>query len=107
MSHQVYKISCIRDGLGNVVLGTDEKIGILESQNNGESFASALREHDGEIASSLFIRNLLYDQGSTGSYSQSETHLTMLYNNLNSILNMLDLFMNKWDCKKGGVFFDF
>jgi hypothetical protein len=93
--NRVLKIlSKIGDGLSNLTIGKDEEVGLLESKHTGNSFKSTIDDCNQEIALSLFIGNLLYGQGRTGSYSQSETHITMLYNNLNGLINEFDKFIN-------------
>lgn len=87
-------LSKIGNGLSNLTIGQDEEVGLLESSHDGESFKSTINDCNQEIALSLFIGNLLYGQGETGSYSQSETHITMLYNNLNSLIYDFDDFIN-------------
>lgn len=66
----------IRQGRTNMTIGETDAVEVLESQNKGEAFFSALERMDDIIFRALYLGNLILGQNSkAGSYSQAETQL--------------------------------
>lgn len=66
----------LRDGTTGLTVGLEEEVGILESNQKGESFFNTLNYKNKEIMNRYYLGNLLLgDGGQTGSYAQSQTQL--------------------------------
>ena len=61
----------IANGTTGMTIGSDDELGVIESNSNGETYFSILQYKDNQIFRNFFIGNLLLgDTSQTGSYAQ-------------------------------------
>ena len=77
----------ISAGATNIVVGTNDELGILESSHRGEAYFTTLNYNDNQIFRRMFLGSLLLGSGDqTGSYAQSYTQENVLFQILDGIL---------------------
>lgn len=74
-------------GATNIVVGTNDDLGILESNHRGEAYFTTLNYNDNQIFRRMFLGSLLLGSGDqTGSYAQSYTQENILFQIMDGIL---------------------
>ena len=74
-------------GATNIVVGTNDDLGILESNHRGEAYFTTLNYNDNQIFRRMFLGSLLLGSGDqTGSYAQSYTQENVLFQIMDGIL---------------------
>ena len=74
-------------GATNIVVGTNDDLGILESSHRGEAYFTTLNYNDNQIFRRMFLGSLLLGSGDqTGSYAQSYTQENVLFQILDGVL---------------------
>ena len=77
----------ISAGATNIVVGTNDELGILESSHRGEAYFTTLNYNDNQIFRRMFLGSLLLGSGDqTGSYAQSYTQENVLFQILDGVL---------------------
>ncbi|WP_296887186.1 hypothetical protein [uncultured Methanobrevibacter sp.] len=77
----------ISAGATNIVVGTNDELGILESSHRGEAYFTTLNYNDNQIFRRMFLGSLLLGSGDqTGSYAQSYTQENVLFQIMDGIL---------------------
>lgn len=77
----------ISAGATNIVVGTNDDLGILESSHRGEAYFTTLNYNDNQIFRRMFLGSLLLGSGDqTGSYAQSYTQENVLFQIMDGIL---------------------
>lgn len=74
-------------GATNIVVGSGDELGILESSHRGEAYFTTLNYNDNQIFRRMFLGSLLLGSADqTGSYAQSYTQENVLFQILDGIL---------------------
>lgn len=75
-------------GATNIVVGSNDELGILESSHRGEAYFTTLNYNDNQIFRRMFLGSLLLGSADqTGSYAQSYTQENVLFQILDGILS--------------------
>lgn len=77
----------IANGTTGMTIGSDDELGVIESNSNGETYFSILQYKDNQIFRNFFIGNLLLgDTSQTGSYAQISGQQDFMLYIMNGIL---------------------